>query len=104
MAPSAPGGRAEVLLHKVHPVHGEGPAPQVFQRPRAGGEGEGELIGVQGLEGAAVPLVVPLAAVLAVPQQGVPGGGELGPDLVGPPGEQLALHQGEAAAHPQGPV
>ena len=38
--------------------------------------------------------VVPLAAVLAVPQQGMAGGGELGPDLVGAAGDQAAGHQG----------
>ena len=58
----------------------------------------------QGLSPAAVGLVLLLAAVLAVPQKGVSGGGELGPDLVGAAGDQLALHQGEPLPHRQGPI
>ena len=75
--------------------HLEGPAVQVFQQAAVSGEVEGELIGIERLERAAVFPVVPFPAVLSVPQQGVAGGGELGPDLVGPAGEQVALHQGD---------
>ena len=51
---------------------------------------------------AAVGLVLLLAAVLAVPPEGVAGGGKLGPDLGGAAGDQLALHQGEPLPHSQG--
>ena len=50
---------------------------------------------------AAVLPVLPLAAVLPIPQQGMAGGGELGADLVGAAGEQLALYQGQSARRPQ---
>ena len=53
---------------------------------------------------AAVGLVLLLPAVLAVPQEGVAGSGELGPDLVGAAGDQLTLHQGEPLPHRQGPI
>lgn len=46
---------------------------------------EGELIGVQGLPMAAILSILPLTAVLAVPDEGVSGMGELGTDLMGPP-------------------
>ena len=65
---------------------------------------EGETVGVQSLPMAAVPPVVPLAAVLAVPQQGMAHGGELGADLMGAAGDQLALHQGQAVPDGQGAV
>lgn len=42
--------------------------------------------------------------VLAVPQQGMAGGGELGADLMGAAGDQLALHQGQAVPDGQGAV
>ena len=60
---------------------------------------EGELIGVQGLPMAAILSILPLTAVLAVPDEGVSGMGELGTDLMGPPGDQVALHQGQAVFH-----
>ena len=85
----------KILLHKVHLFHGEHPAPQILQNTRVGGEGELQLVGVQGLEGASVLLVVPLPSILAVPQQRVAGGGELGPDLMGAAGQKLTLHQGQ---------
>ena len=88
---------AEVLGHKVHLRDLEGPPVQVGEEAGVGGEGEAELIGVQGLPAAAVAPVVPLPAVLAVPQKGTARVGELGPDLVGPAGAQLALHQGQPA-------
>ena len=85
----------KILLHKVHLFHGEHPAPQILQNTRVGGEGKFQLLGVQSLEGATVLLVVPLPAILAVPQQRVAGGGELGPDLMGAAGQKLTLHQGQ---------
>ena len=94
-----PGGK--VFRHEIHLLHGEHAAPQVLQQPGVGGEGKGQLIGIEGLEGTAVLLVVPLPAILAVPQQGMAGGGELGADLVGAAGEQLALYQGQSARRPQ---
>ena len=51
---------------------------------------------------ASIGLVLLLAAVLAVPQERVAGGGKLGPDLVGTAGDQLTLHQGEPLPHRQG--
>ena len=45
--------------------------------------------------------VFPLAAVFAVADQRVPRGGELGADLVGASGEQVALHKGQIVADRQ---
>ncbi len=53
---------------------------------------------------AAIPPVVPLAAILPVPKQGMAGGGELGADLMGAAGDQLALHQRETVPDGQGAV
>ena len=53
---------------------------------------------------AAILFVLPLPAILAVPDQGVSGMGELGPDLVGPPGDQVAFHQRQAMLHRQSAV
>ena len=59
-----------------------------------GGEGKGQLVGIQCLVIPVEPLVQ--LAVLAVTQQGMTGVGELGTDLVGTAGDQLAFHQGQA--------
>ena len=82
----SPGGRlspglwpsSKILPDKVHVLHLKGPAIQVLQRSGIGGEVEGELIGVQGLPMAAILSILPLTAVLAVPDEGVSGMGELG--------------------------
>ena len=52
--------------------------------------------------GSAVLAVLLFTAVLAVPQQGVTSGGQLGPNLMGAPGDQVALEQGQAVACGQG--
>ena len=92
----------EIFRHKVHLGCLEGFSVQVVQGAGVGGKGEGEAVGVQ-------RLVVPVKAlvqfaVFPVSQQGMSGVGELGPDLVGPAGDQLALHQGQPIGAGQGPV
>ena len=94
----------EVFPDKVHILHLPAAAVEMLQRPGVGGEAELQAVGVQGLAVAAVFPVLPLPAVLAVPQQGVARGGKLSPDLMGAPGDQVALHQGEPAVHRQGAV
>ena len=66
----------------------------VVQRPARWGR-EGELVGVQGLAGLAVAAVHVAPAVLAVPQQRAADFRHGHPDLVGPAGEEPALHQGQ---------
>ena len=90
----------KILLREIHLFHLKGLAVQVIQRPCIRGEGEGQLVGIQRLI-APVEALVQLA-VLAVPQQGVAGGGELGADLVGATGEQLTLHQGQPPGGAEG--
>ena len=84
-------GTGEVFLHKVHIFHFEGLAVQVGKGTGIGGEVEGQLIGVQGLI-VPVEALVQLA-VFTVTQEGMARVGELGTDLVGPSGDQLAFHQ-----------
>ena len=91
----------EVFLQKIHVLHLEAAAVEVLQGTGIGGEAELQAVGVQGLAVAAVLPVFPLAAVLAVAQQGVAGGGELGADLMGAPGDEIALHQGQPVLHRQ---
>ena len=81
-------GSREVFFHEVHIFHLEGFAVQIFQRTGIGGEVEGQLVGVQSLVIPVKPLVQ--LAVLAVAQEGMARVGELGADLVGPSGDQLA--------------
>ena len=81
----------KVFFHKVHLLHLEGFSVQVIQASGIGGEGEGQLIGIEGL---VIPVIFFVQlAVLAVTQQRMAGVGELGPDLMGPAGDQLAFYQ-----------
>ena len=98
------GNVGKIFGDKIHLVHLPGAAAEGIQRTGIGGKGEGELIGVEGLPLAAIGLVLLLAAILAVPQKGVSGGGKLGPDLVGPAGDQLALHQGQPPVYVKRPI
>ena len=84
----------EIFLHEVHIRHLEGLAVEIIQRASLGGKGEAKLIGIQGLVGPVEALVE--LSVLAIAQQRVSGVGKLGTDLVGPAGDELALHQTEA--------
>ena len=81
----------EVFLGEVHGFHPEALAVQVFQASCVGGEAEGQLVGIQGLDLSVKPLVQ--LAVLAVTQQGMTRVGKLGADLVGEAGDQLAFHK-----------
>ena len=54
----------------------------MLQAARVRGEFKPQLVGVQGLEFPVEPFAAPLPAVLAVAQQGMPGGGELGAPMV----------------------
>ena len=99
------GDVGEVVCHEIHLVHGPHPAVEAGQTAGIGGEAEGQLVGAEGLApGAAVLFVLPGPAVFPVPQQGMAGGGELGPDLVGAAGDQAAGHQGQAVFLGQGLV
>ena len=82
----------EILRHEVHMRHLKGFPIQVVQGALVGGKGKGEPVGVQRLLIPVEPLIQ--LAVFPVPQQGMTGMGELGADLVGPAGDQLAFHQG----------
>ena len=69
-------------------------AVQVFQSAGLGGKGEGQLIGIQ-------RLIIPVKALIqlaifSVTQQRMSRMGELSTDLMGPAGDQLALHQRKA--------
>ena len=81
----------KVFRHKVYVLNGPFPPVEFVQASGVGGEFKAQFIRVQRLVGAAVLLVVPFPAVLAVSQQRVAGGCELGPDLVGAPGDEVAL-------------
>ena len=82
-------------MHKIHVLHLKGAAVQPFQSAGLRGELKGEFVGVERLPMTAVFPVFPLAAVFAVADQRVPRGGELGADLVGASGDQVALHEGQ---------
>ena len=89
----------EVFLQKIHILHLEAAAVEVLQRAGVGGEAELQAVGVQGLAVASVFPVFPFASVLAVSQQGVAGGSELGADLMGAPGDEIALHQRQSVEY-----
>ena len=91
----------EVVRQEIHILHLETAAVEVLQRSGVGGKAELQAVGVQSLAVAAVFPVFPLAAVLTVAQQGVAGGGKLGADLMGAPGDQVALHQGQSVLYRQ---
>ena len=78
----------KIFRNKVHILHLEALSVQPGQGAGIGGEVKLQAIGVQRLTMAAILFVLPLPAILAVPDQGVSGMGELGPDLVGPPGDR----------------
>ena len=96
--------RTDVYKRQVHILHLEALSVQSGQRSGIGGEVKLQAIGVQRLTVAAILFVLPLPAILAVPDQGVSGMGELGPDLVGPTGDQVAFHQRQATLHRQSAV
>ena len=54
---------------KGHVLHREGPAPQVVQHSGVRGQGEGQLIGVQGLTGLLIAAVHIAPSILSVSQQ-----------------------------------
>ena len=91
----------EELLDKINVLHLEGTAVEVFQGTGIGGELEDQFIGVQSLTMAAVLAVLTLVAVLAVADEGMAVGGELGADLVGAAGNKVTLHEGQAVLHSQ---
>lgn len=66
------GKAGKIFRHEVHLLHLELLSVQRSQRPGVGSEAELQPVGVQGLIAAAVALVLPLAAIFAVSQQGVP--------------------------------
>ena len=78
----------------------EGFAVQIVERSGIGGELKGQLVGIQSLIVPVKPLVQ--LAVFAVPQQGVPGVGKLGANLMGSAGDQLTLHQRQPPGACQG--
>lgn len=94
----------EIFRQKIHIGHCPLPVVQGLQTAGVRGEVKAELVGVQSLIGAAVGLVVFLPAILAVSRQGVAGIGQLGADLVGTAGNELALQQGQPAPCRQGAV
>ena len=67
---------------------------QIAKSPGIGGEGEGQLVGIQRLVIPVKPFVQ--LAVFSVSQKRMPGMGELGTDLMGTAGDQLAFHQRKA--------
>ena len=85
----------------VHLPHRPLPAVEVVQAAGVGGELEAQLVGAQGLISPAILLIVPLPAILPIPQEGMPRSGQLGPDLVGAPGDEVALQQGKAVSRSQ---
>ena len=89
-------GLGEIFFGEIHAADHERLSVQILQRTGLGFKDKGQLVGVQGLVGPVKALVE--LAVLAVAQQGVTGVGELGTDLVGPSGDQLALHQTKAVS------
>ena len=72
------------------------PAVQVTEAPGVGGKQEGQLVGIEGLIGPVKPLVQ--LAIFPVPQQRVTGVGKLGPDLMGPAGDELTFYQAQAVS------
>ena len=87
-------GAGEVFLHEVHIFNPEGFSVQIIQRSGIGGEGEGQFVGIQSLIIAVVFFIQ--LAVFAVAQKRMTGMGKLGADLMGPAGNQLALHQSQS--------
>ena len=94
-----PTGFGEKFFHEIHPGDPVGLAVEIFQGAGLRLEGEGQLIGIEGLIGPVEALIE--LTVLAVAQQRMTGVGELGANLVGPAGDQLALHQGKAVSRIQ---
>ena len=87
----------KIVCAKRNIFHLEGFSLQIVQNPRVGFEIEGEFVGIQRLLFKPVFAVDLTAAVLAVTQQGMAGISELGADLMGASGEQLAFHQTQLA-------
>ena len=92
----------KILFPERYFLHGKGLSPQVFQGAGRSGEGEAELIGVEGLLRLMIAPVHLAPAVLSVPQQGAAQLRHGYADLMGPSGEESAFHQGQAAAGLQG--
>ena len=84
---------AKISLNEVYVCHFEGLSVQIFENSGVGFETKAQFIGVKRLA-ALVETLIQLA-VLAVAQKGVACCGELGADLVGPAGNEFALHQGK---------
>ncbi len=81
----------EVLLYKIDVVHAEAGAVQVFQVLCRRREAKFQAVCVEGLVFAR--RVFAQGAVFAVPQQGAARMGELGADLMGPAGDELAFDE-----------
>ena len=92
----------EVLLYKIDVVHAEAGAVQVFQVLCRRREAKFQAVCVEGLVFAR--RVFAQGAVFAVPQQGAARMGELGADLMGPAGDELAFDEAQAVRTCQGPV
>ena len=84
----------EMLLHEIDILNPEAFSVQVIEISGIGGEGEGQLVGIQGL-------IFPVAvfvqlSVFSVAQQRMAGVGELSADLMGAAGNQLTFHKAQA--------
>ena len=88
---NAAAGLGKIFLCKIHICNLEALSIEVLQTACIGGEGEGQLVGIQGLVVPVKPFVQ--LAVFAVTQQGMTGMGKLSADLVGAACDQLAFYQ-----------
>ena len=81
----------KMLLDEIHFLDLEALAVEVVQIASLGGEGKGQLVGIQ-------CLILPVGtfvqlAVFAIAQQGMTCMGKLGANLVGSAGNQFAFHK-----------
>ena len=81
----------KVLFGEVYLFNLKSSSIEIFQRAGTGGKGEGQPVGIKGLDFPVKALIQ--LAVFAVTQQRMPRMGKLGTDLVGPAGNQLTFHQ-----------